>query len=195
MIIPSGFAQSNIRFTGAAVPLGAEITIGWELASFPGPTPAAVAEAIADAWSPTIHEVLVNTLILSEVYVKFGPNDVGPSGSAFRNIPGSDVASAVPPNTAALVRKNTSQGGRRGRGRMYVPGVPDPHVDGSGTISTVMLNLLQVGIDDFVAATFTAGLVGVVLHAPGASTTPAPSQIDTWAVQSTVATQRDRLRR
>src|SRR4029453_202822 len=43
---------------------------------------------------------------------------------------------SVPPNSAYLLKKTTALGGRKHRGRSYIPGVPREWVDGAGAMST-----------------------------------------------------------
>lgn len=194
MIIPTGYAQANIRFTGDAAPNGSEITLGLDLADFAAGTPTDAASDVADAWSPTVHTILSFELVLSEVYVKFGPNDVGASGSVARAVSGVASGSSVPPNTCILVHKSTTVGGRRGRGRMYVPGMPEPEVGPHGMLSSGYLNSVQNELDDFYAALTTAGLTPVVLHAAGITATPAPYEVTGFIAQGLAASQRERMR-
>jgi hypothetical protein len=194
VIIPVGYAQANIRFVGDAAPNGSEITIGLDLGDFAAGSPSEAADEVADAWSPTVHTVLSHELVLSEVYVKFGPNDVGASGSTARAVDGGSEATSVPPNTCILVHKRTTIGGRRGRGRMYVPGCPEPQMGPHGLLTGTYLGQVQVELDDFYTALTTAGLTPVVLHAAGVSATPAPSEITQFVAQGLGATQRDRMR-
>lgn len=110
--------------------------------------------------------------------------------------------SSLPANCACLVHKITARGGRRGRGRMYIP-----WCCGSGTTNeaggldptdyTAVANVVDVWKND------VATRVGpvVLLHRPSAPgtehpTTPGPPNIvTTYRVDTTVATQRRRLGR
>lgn len=195
MIIPVDYLQANIRLGGVALPLGAEVTQGFAVGSFPSPTPTGVANDIADAWSTNVMPTLVNSVTFIECAVKFGPNDTGPAGAVARAVAGSNADQPLCPNTALLVRKITTLGGRRGRGRMYVPGVPETRFDGAGNMNSGDLNAYQVAFDGFLADCLTAGLEAVVLHAAGISSTPAPTPMIEYSVQSKAATQRDRMRR
>ncbi|HKZ20431.1 MAG TPA: hypothetical protein VJQ57_10000 [Acidimicrobiia bacterium] len=194
-VIPSGYCQANLRFGGAAAPLGSEITMGFEVVDFGTESPEDVANTIADAYTPNVMTRLASTLILQEVYVKFGPNDVGPSGSAFRTTTGADAGQAVPPNTAAIIRKATTLGGRRGNGRLYQPGLLEAQIDAGGNIAAGYVVDLQTEFDDFLTAVGAGGLNPVVLHGPGISSTPAPSPVTAFIVQGVCGTQRDRMRR
>lgn len=121
-------------------------------------------------------EVIVST----EAPVRF-INDVGP----------------LPQNCAALVRKRTDMAGRRGRGRMYLPGIQEASVSPTGIISGALLAQLQPAADDFLAG--LEAIVGVegmvVLHrSEGAGVEPAPTPVVSLQVDERIATQRRRLR-
>lgn len=103
----------------------------------------------------------------------------------------------VPQNTAFLVRKQTELGGRRNRGRMYIPGVPESWCTGAGvvpignvtTINTVV-SALTVGGSIVTAFGFLGG--PVLLHQSDSQT---PTAVVDLQCQRVVATQRRRLRR
>lgn len=103
------------------------------------------------------------------------------------------VGALVPQNTAVLVTKLTNTAGRRGRGRMYVPGTAtEDAVNNVGTLTPTAVSTRQTEINDWFARLVAEGHTPVVLHA-----TPPPTgtPITGFVVQSMVATQRRRLRR
>lgn len=110
---------------------------------------------------------------------------------------GTNGGASLPNNCATLVKKSTTLGGRRNRGRMYFPCPVEGEVDGAGTITigaigswnTVLLRLLPGG------GTHTAfGVLGdaVVLHDSGSQT---PTEVSDLGCQTKIATQRRRMRR
>lgn len=190
MRIPIGFAQINYHFTGEGAPTGADITIGVQTGF--GPTAEEVAEDAATAWGTADMAALyVDALTMSKVTVKMGPNATGEFHERSVDFPGTGTGAAVPPNTAALIRKNTALGGRKGRGRLYFPGIPEASVDSGGEL----LEVLRAGFDtrweDWSTFMIAAGWVPVLLH--GDETTPTPLTALSCSVTS--ATQRRRLRR
>lgn len=194
MIIPVNFAQANLRFTGLAAPSGAEITLGLDVELYAG-SAADAAEDVAIAWASTdICDHQTTTIALTNVLVKFGPNATGMSGEYPANVPGTTGAAATPPNTAMLVQKVTGFGGRTGRGRFYIPGMSEGQVDSDGTWSPTWVTGMQTALEVFRTNLLTAGLVPVLLHGPD-SPVGAPMPITSFAVSSTAATQRRRLRR
>jgi len=106
----------------------------------------------------------------------------------------------LPPNCAFLVRKRTSLSGRRGRGRMYLPGVPEGLVDPAGNITGSAVTDLQNGLDNWWdeltgVPPGTSAYPPVVLHrSEGAGVEPAPTPILSFQAESKIATQRRRLR-
>lgn len=95
-------------------------------------------------------------------------------------------------NTAALVRKNTAQGGRPGRGRMYIPGISEDFVDVAGFLSAAYFNDIQVFATDFLN---TLGVNDVPMELLHSSAAISPSLVTSLSCQNQVATQRRRLRR
>lgn len=190
MIIPDGYAQANVRFTGAALPTGGECTFG--LGDVGASSPIALGEIIFDAWnSSDIMGSFSTNVTMSSVYVKFGPNTTGPSAEYFGESDTGIGGAAAPPNVSVLVAKVTAAGGRKGRGRMFVPGFPEGLIDAGGIVNPTQLTSLQAAFDDFYDTITGLDFPLVLLH--GDSTTP--TTITSFVVQNLVATQRRRLRR
>ena len=193
MIIPAGFAQLNAIHAGAAVPTGAQYTIGFDLQSYSGgPQDLAQLFELAVVASG-LYANLANTVDLVAVLVKEGPNATGPSHLEPANQPSSGgTAGATAP--AFLIHKNTDLGGRAGRGRMFLPGVPEASVNPGGVlasgVATAVTNDLQVLFSEMTAE----NAIPVVLHNLGSPiTTPTP--ITSFVCDPVVATQRRRQRR
>jgi hypothetical protein len=103
------------------------------------------------------------------------------------------VSELVPQNTAFLVRKQTNQPGRRGRGRMYFPGtVTEATTSSIGVMTGAALTTRQTALNAWHARLITDGLDPVLLHQSG---DPTPAEITAFIGQAVVATQRRRLRR
>lgn len=195
MEIPATYGQANFIFTGADLPTGAEITLGFDHSGSGLTTPVLAAEAIFDAWvAAGMNATYANTVSLVRVDVKFGPNNVGPSGSDSGLSTGQAGGGADSPNTALLVRKNTAFGGRAGRGRFYIPGVPQSYINGDGTLLSTPRANCQTALDAFESELNTRLLPPVLLHAAG-SPINSPTPITSFTVDGRVATQRRRLRR
>lgn len=103
--------------------------------------------------------------------------------------------SAIAQNTAVLVRKNTGLGGRRNRGRMFLPGVTVSFVAANGTITAANVTTLQTAVNLLHSpALFAASNVDAMalFHETPPTT---PTIVNSLDVQNLVATQRRRLRR
>lgn len=114
-------------------------------------------------------------------------------GEHLADVVGTGSIDSMPPNCAVLIRKSTGLGGRRGRGRMFVPPYnPAESVVGpSGTIATTPLGLLQTRWGQYLSFLSGASMPMQLLHSqPGFE----PVEVTALSVQSRVATQRRRLR-
>lgn len=189
MIIPAGFCQATLNFGGNGLAFPAACVLGLDQGG--GATPEDVAENVYTTFSSTILPQLTNDIVLESVLVKFGPNDTGPSAEFTGTDDGGISSPGAPSNVAYLIRKNTSLGGRKGRGRMYVPGVSEATVGSDGALEPANMALIQTAVTNFGAALVLDGMAPVLLH--GDATTPTP--ITTLVVQPVAATQRRRLRR
>lgn len=96
----------------------------------------------------------------------------------------------TPVNSAFLLQKRTGFGGRRNRGRMYLPGVSEGAVGDDGTVDFGVSGGISTNVDSW-----EAGLPGdwafVLLHQVAPFT---PSLITTINVGTKIASQRGRLR-
>ena len=192
MIIPTGFAQANFKFTGTALPYGAEVTLGLLLEG--STTPALLSEDLGVLWESTFLQEQVSYVNIGSVLVKYGPNETGPSAEVANGGVGELVSSALTPNVSMLVHKATALGGRSGRGRFYVPGVREADVADDGTVSSTALAQWQTAANAFATGLAALDVAGVVLHSADAPI-DLPTLITSYEVQGRVATQRRRLRR
>lgn len=190
MIIPAGYSQVNLKFGGVAVPLGAEMTFGVE-----NPTamlPGQIADFVGDTLvGNAFAGFLVTGSGLISILVKNGPNATGPSEELGYIIAGTQSGAGGGAAVSVLISKVTALGGRKGRGRMFQPGVTESVVDPGGVLQTVhatALNTCWTGIKADLAA---GDLPMHLLH--GDAT--APTEIVNLNVQTVVATQRRRQRR
>jgi len=109
------------------------------------------------------------------------------------NVTGDLAGGANPPQCASLITKNTARGGRKGRGRWYLPiGIvlSESGVSPAGTISSIELGDLQDCLDSFYAALIAEDLIPLLFHSDGT----AGNVITSFTAGNTIATQRRRLR-
>lgn len=189
VIIPVGTAQVTWLFTGACVPLGAAVTMGFDTNG--STSPLGYAQDLRDAWSNEMFSQLHSSLQLSATHVKFGPNSVGPAAVQGGGGNGGNGGDPSPPNLAYLARKVTSLGGRKQRGRFFIPGCVDGDVDAGGVIDSTVVTALAGDLAGLHAAMVAADAPPLLLHSDNTT----PTAIDAFVIQSVAATQRRRMRR
>lgn len=111
--------------------------------------------------------------------------------------PGTGTGTPLPNNCATLLKKSTALGGRRNRGRMYVPCPMEAEVDGAGICTAPSLTAWNTECAKILpgGAVHTAfGFLGdaVVLHEAGSQT---PAVVTDLSPAPKIATQRRRMRR
>lgn len=195
MVIPTGFSQVNLVFGGTGLPFGAQCTFGVANPEELSPSDIGlIVENRAD--TEQIMATVASTTTLVGILVKNGPNSTGPSAEVATSIPGEDSVGQASPNVAWLFRKETPLGGRRGRGRMYVPGVGETRIDQAGVIAEPTRAAMQTNWRNFFDELTSSNLQPFLLHGESASGPAAPpTPISTWFLDARVATQRRRLRR
>jgi hypothetical protein len=164
---------------------------------------------IARQWKADVMPDLVNDLTIESVsWVDLNAED-GTTG-AFAGDGGDTLPSAggvdndpSSSNVAILVTKNTNSGRGSKSGRMYVCGLPEAYTSAADPnhISEGFRGTLQGNFDSFLSNVNQEGggeLVGydseiVVVHVPR-SGDPSATKVNSFAVQSLLATQRHRLR-
>lgn len=191
MNIPTGFAQVNLQWTGTGTPTGAEVVFGVNQDFGMGPADVCTAvEAAIEA--SDIDEVWSANATLSNIHVKLGPNTTGPAadlGVSFVGLNGGNTGYA---GASLLVHKITATGGRKGRGRMFIPAIPEGDIAIGGNIEVAPLATAVTQFDAFLAALTTELVPMVLLHNdPG----DAPDDVTALLVDSKAATQRNRQRR
>lgn len=213
MTIPIGFAHVRVNYqANTSYPFGAQWTFGVELNNPALLTAEEVAESVHDIIQATsIEAAMTDTTNIQSVSVKFGPDETGESGEFVENILGTAAVQTVPPNVALLVRKLSGLGGRRGRGRMYVPGLGESSVDTGGTIVGGTVSGWQTIFDAIFNGLESQDTPMVLLHDPPGhwilnsngqprfvadvgEDAPAPTTVTSLVVESRVASQRRRNR-
>jgi hypothetical protein len=118
------------------------------------------------------------------------------------NRAGVTTKSSLPPNCALLVHKVTTRGGRRGRGRMFLPWtISENNCDEGGLIDSSTLTDLSGKTNMFLTQLNSAGVPMVVLHQASKPNTAhptapgPPNPVTSLVVDKLVSTQRRRLGR
>lgn len=202
LLIPDGFAQITFPMFHASGGRPAAVTFGLDVSALPFVTPEFLDDLII-AWGSTIGSLM-------DAGTGTGPPvaSVGTGTSEHLTVTGSSIneggvtGDTLPSAVAVLIKKVTTRGGRRGRGRMFVPwALRDDQVDDVGNISTSPLTNLQTAATDFLTE-LVAGVdlhnttPMVLLHEEEGSTAPgSPDPVVQFVVDPVVATQRRRQRK
>lgn len=197
LVIPPGFGLASFVFTG---PVGTQpyvTTLGVDLSAAGGDFVAA-ANGLKTAYFNVLGPETSSALTLDRVTLAIGQD--GPGGSVDSDTaPATSTRSGSFPPTAlsAIARKVTNQFGRRGRGRMFLPGVvSENEVDQDGSVVVARRNALNTALttlfDNLVAGTSTPFPMPPVLLHSTAPTDPTP--LTGFVVSDTVGWIRGRIR-
>jgi hypothetical protein len=196
MIIPVNWANWIMRyqFEGDAEPM--ITTMGVNVSTWGGDYADGL-EWLSDNWLATIVSSLSETVTSGPYSLAVGQDGGDPITYEYAGTsPGDESSFPMWPNTAVLIKKVTAAGGRRNRGRMYVPGFGlRTLITPAGLIDPSYLADLQTNMDSLLATLnagtgFNATNLGV-LHSEPPS---APAVITQLKCEAKVATQRRRLR-
>lgn len=194
LLIPPGYAHVIIPMKHASTPRAAAVTFGIENNTVGFLTPSLVndiQDAFTSAWNAD------SNVTVGPSIARFGQEGEEPlSVTGTATFTGTFTTNALPSNSALLVKKLTSRGGRRGRGRMYIPWVVDEtSVDEVGAIDSTTLTAYQDRAINFAVNLTTNDTPMVLLHDADGSTAPgSPNLVTTLIPDPVIATQRRRLR-
>lgn len=203
LIIPPGFGQAVYEhsFEGDSEPM--VVTFGHDISEWGGDEQSCV-NNLFGAWATFVCPVLTNAMALQRVTLYVGSD--GPEHDVFDSenaepAPGTVNAQATIPNTAMLVRKRTDLAGRRGRGRIYLPGIRSDALTEPGLWTSTILGNVNDAFADWLDDLITAPgaeafpTPPVILHrSEGEGVEPAPTPIAVLVAEERAATQRKRLR-
>lgn len=192
MLIPVGYAQINLKFTGVGAPFGAQMTFGVQNENEETPSEV-IDDVIQSVTTADLFGNVSSAVGVTSILCKLGPNKTGGMLELPANLPGKVGAQASPPQVCYLVRKTTLTGGRMAQGRWFIPGVPEAGVDASGIVSNEYVTATQTALDSFLNQLQTRGIPMFLLHTDEASGME-PIPVARLAMQTRVATQRRRLR-
>ncbi len=200
LVIPPTFAQVIHTLKMIDDPEPMAVTYGIELEQGVVFSPQSVVNGLSFAFVTKIMPVMLSHFTMTETTMRLGTTPpalsevfVGPGQGQ-----GGITGPSVPQNTAYLVSKRTSKPGRRGRGRMFFPGVSEGAVNNNGTLPpTDTRTQWETRLPEWlVAVAAVDGVVGMVLlHSTGITPAPPPYPVTALQLELSVATQRNRLRR
>lgn len=216
LLIPAGFAQITQHFTIAGD--NEEILVTYGVATAGGPTPAQLADEAADHWIG-VYPVgsMDNSLTYRGSSVRIGVSGGDPliHRDVRANVGTNSGMSPPPQNVSILLTKQSAIGGRRGRGRMFLPSgfitasaISEIGIILSGTVTSLqtqatgLLTALETGPyqDGMVLLHSEATVWQLIGGQPrrvvdeSAPAPPDPTPVTALTVSQLVATQRRRLR-
>lgn len=191
MNIPTGHSQVNLKYGGDGMPTGAEVTFGIDN-SGAHHTPDEIADLVEGNYVDNILPAQNSHVTLVGILVKNGPNEDGPFTEHGILHSGLNTSGDAIPNCCALVRKVTALGGRAHRGRWFLPILGESDIQTGGLVSGTFLSGLQDALDAFYAQLVSDDIPMSLLHT---SSLVSPDAVTALTAQSTIATQRRRLRR
>lgn len=196
MPTPPGFADCSIELTHALSTRPAYITFGVD-PSLTDPTLVAADVLNAARATGSLTKHLDSQVVLTAVRVSMGTDGGGDLVYVGQYTEAcSGVASAAPLPTAILVHKVTARGGRRGRGRMYIPWFTNgSNISETGVVTGSEVTACNVVLETFRAALAAGGNPMVLLHGEGRTPLGAPDVVTKLVADSLVGTQRRRLGR
>lgn len=189
--IPIGFVEVWQKFTLAGDPQPMWTSLGYEIDTPPFTNANAI--ELMTAFQGSIQPVVSHNYVLAGGQVKVGSDggdilfEVGLSAA------GGNSDEACPNNCAMLVTKSTGSGGRRNRGRMFIPGPSRNQIEPGGGMSSAYRTAWQTAVAALQTLSGTVDNLGQpVLFHQTAPFTPTP--IVGLVVQQRIATQRRRMR-
>lgn len=191
-----GFANVAIQLTHSGMSRPAYLTFGVDPTST---DPQLIATSVSGACAAagSLMSMLDNETTLTEVRTSLG-TDGGEDlvGGISTSVSGGAALTSLPPNCAVLIHKRTSRGGRRGRGRFFLPwAIGEGNVDEAGLVASLQMTSIQTAMTTWLGALSTANVPMVLLHDPGRTSPGPPNLVTALTVDKMISTQRRRLGR
>jgi len=201
LVIPNNFCEAAIELRNSGDPNPWYVTMGIDLTNAGGDYAAAGAQ-INTAWNNAWQGSLRPSTTHTGVRLTIGTGD--PDNLVLFIADGTTGTSSdekLPQNCALLVSKNTAFGGRKNRGRFFIPNIlAESSVNEVGVIGSSTVANYQTFADNFLTDISGSGDAGdlnipmVILHNGIASTAPDPTLVSSLSVSNVISTQRRRLR-
>ena len=197
IIIPPGFAQAAFVLIGSTGTQPFVTTIGLDISEAGGEFVGAANTAF-DIYATELLGITDDALTLSHVTLQIGQD--GGSGSVQSDLPpanGTSSGGFGPVAMSLIARKNTPVLGRRGRGRMFIPGVlQEAGVEPDGQLTPTFRGQLQGHLNDFWTGFEDSGIAGtpispVLLHSDAEAS---PTPITSFTASPLVGWIRGRIR-
>lgn len=197
-----GYADVSVQLRHSLLNRSAYLTFGCNPSGTDAATMASAVNTAINA-SGSLKTMLDNNVSIGTITVRYGveaaDDVVATFGSA---VVGTLTQASMPPNVALLVYKKTTRGGRRGRGRLFIPwALQTAAVAEDGQIVSSYILTANAALEQFRATLITSDMPMCILHRPSAPGTQKPSvpgtpdPVTQLIASPLVSTQRRRLGR
>lgn len=199
MVIPPGYASAAFIFTSQYGTGPFVTTLGLDISNVAGQF-LSVADRAMATYGTYVMPLIHNELVLDRVTLSIGQD--GPGGSVDSTLAaitgGRSTSDDQVAAMAPIMRKVTNEFGRRGRGRMFIPGaLTDGDTAPDGTVSAARQSALNAAFQDvhnsLIAepVEFPVGIPPVLFH----STAPTvPTPVEQFVCSELVGWIRGRIR-
>lgn len=191
--VPTGYGMSVYRWRCAGILEDACVTLGYE------PGGSTDAEEHADE----LHAALLASGLITNTNMCAGWSYQGTvtyyqsatgvfQGGAGSVVIGTASSAPMPANCCFLVNKLTARGGRKGKGRMYLPACygGEHLVEPTGVVSSALVTSTQTKLTAWYNAIVAGAANPVLFHSDGST----PDTILSFSLATTIGTQRRRIR-
>jgi len=196
--IPPGYAQASMTFRHSSLARAALITFGLDVGDAGGDY-LAIAQDMPGLLGAQFDDIIDADVTVGEPTLRVG-QDGGEAlvvvGTA--SFVGLRTSPSLPGNNAALIRKATNRGGRRGRGRLFLPWVlSEADVDEVGAISSTKRSELATSAQNWLnnMPLSSPPHQMVLLHSTGLSALGNPDPVVSMSCDPLIGSQRRRLGR
>lgn len=196
--IPAGFIEATFLFSLAGSTHQMSWTCGFDDADFATNTAEVEAAELRGFFTgsgkPYVAANIVSGWTFEGVRVTHQLESGPIQGESLVPVVGTAATAPLTPNVAILWNKVTLLGGRRNRGRAFIPPYApgESSVDGLGVINSATVTATQALYDAAFVAAAGGGYDAVLFHQTAPFT---PTPVTNFVMQPLVATQRRRLRR
>lgn len=195
LIVPDGYAHVAVEMVLAGLSRPAYVTFG---VSNTAATQAGI-NAVFDAFTDSLSARMDTSVTMRAAIGAFGTTSGEPLSlrSSLAAVAGGAALTSLPANCALLIHKFTGRGGRRGRGRMFIPwGVDEGTCDEAGVIQASAITAWNTALETWRGRQVSEGSPLCVLHnSEGNSAPGGPDDVSALVASPIISTQRRRVMR
>lgn len=194
--IPPGYAMASIEYWLQGYTRPAVTTWGLDVSANMY-DPDTMARGFHDIYAGAMQPRTDSNVTLRNARIVIGQDGPDPViGISNQFTAGTSSRESTPPALALMVNTPTGLGGRRNRGRKYIPwAVGEGSVDERGVVENSAVNTSQLALDQFKDDLEDNDWYLVVLHGAGSSPIPPPTPISRLLVNPIIRTQKQRQAR